>query len=157
MAYRVVYSFDPFEIAGLDKPRNKSVRRDALEEIADYVKTEMLQYIGEGKSPVQGGEWQRKLSKAYAEAKAKVSSAGFANMELTGDMLDALDFKIKGDGTIEIGWFGGENAAKAHGHQNGNDDTNLPVRQLVPDKKQTFRKDIVKGMKEIADAFSEDE
>lgn len=140
--YRVVYEFEP------DEP----VTNEGLREIADYLKTEMLQHIGEGRSPVSGGSWKKSLSPAYEKVKEKLSSKHFANMELTGAMLDALETKIV-NGKIQIGWFGGEQAAKAHNHNVG--DT-LPQRQMIPNPGDSFRRDIVQGAKDIAAEFLKD-
>jgi hypothetical protein len=155
---RVVYEFDPFELSNSEKPRGAS-RRDALNEIADYVKTEVLSYVSEGKSPVKGGEWKRSLSPEYKSIKEKISGSNFANMELTGDMLDALEARVTSRGTIQIGWFGGEQAAKADGHNNFSGNSTLPRRQSIPnaDEGQTFRPDILRGMREIAGEFLPEE
>lgn len=153
MGYRVVYEFDPFYETGVPAPENARERKAALEEIADYVKTEVLDYVGEASSPVEGGEWTKKLNENYEKIKAKISSSTVANMELYGDMLDALQTKINvGKGTIEIGWFGGEQAAKADGHNNFSGESSLPLRQSIPngDEDETFKRPIVEGMKEIA-------
>jgi hypothetical protein len=153
--YKVIYEFKPFEDNGLDLPA-RNARRDALEEIASYVRDEILQYVGEGKSPVSGGEWKKTLSPEYKKIKNEISGVKFANMELYGDMLDALDYKVKTDGTISIGWFGGEQAAKADGHNNFSGKSTLPVRQSIPKPGEVFKRDIVAGMKEIAKTFLED-
>jgi hypothetical protein len=155
---KVVYEFDPFELAGLDKPSTKSDLRAALKEIADYVKTETLSYVGEGKSPVAGGSFKHSLSPAYKKIKEKISGADFANLELTGDMLDALETKITDDGMIQIGIWGKE-AAKADGHNNFSGKSTLPAREFIPNenKSQTFKRDILSGIRGIAEAFLEDD
>lgn len=144
--YRVVYEFDPQDL--VDGP----IEREGLREIADFIRDEMLQHIGAGNSPVSGGAWKKSLSKDYEKIKSKLSSAKFANMELTGAMLDSLETKIV-DGKIQVGWFGGKEAAKANNHNIG--DT-LPQRQLIPGKGQSFKRDIVQGAKEIAREFLKD-
>lgn len=150
---KVVYEFDPFELTGVEVPRGN--RDDALSEIADYVRTEILQYVGEGKSPVQGGAWKKSLSAEYKKIKEKISGSDFANMELTGDMLDALEARVVG-GKIKVGWFGGEEADKADGHNNFSGKSELPLRESIPKENQGFKKDIVTGMREIAEAFMEE-
>lgn len=160
MSYKVVFEFDPFEMANVDEPSSRADRSEALREIADYVKTEMLQYYGEGRSPASGGKWKQKLSPAYEKIKEDISGVDFSNMELYGDMLDAMEVKIVG-GKIKVGWFTGQEAAKAYGHQTGFEGhptiKNGPVRQLVPEEGGKFKSDIVKGMKEIAQAFLDEE
>lgn len=160
MSYKVVFEFDPFEMAKVDRPSNRRDRDEALREIADYVKTEMLQYYGDGSSPASGGKWKRALSPAYEKIKEDISGVDYANMELYGDMLDAMEVKISG-GKIRVGWFTGSEAAKAYGHQTGFEGHPTikkgPVRQLVPNEGGKFKSDIVRGMREIAEAFIEEE
>jgi hypothetical protein len=158
---KVVFEFDPFDAAGMEPPSGKRDLKAALREIGEYVRDELLQYYGDGKSPAMSGEWKKKLTKEYKARKALESSSGFANMELSGDMLDALEFEVTSDGKIKIGWFDSEQAAKAEGHQTGYKGhptiTDGPRRQLLPEKGGSFRKDIVSGMKEIASEFMPDE
>lgn len=160
MSYKVVYEFDPFEETSLNAPEKKSSRRDALKEIAEYVRDELLQYYGDGESPVSRGKWKSKLSSEYAKLKEEISGVDFANMELYGDMLDSLEYKITGN-KIQIGWFGGEEGAKAYGHQTGYDGHPTikkgPVRQLLPNEGERLRPDIREGMKQIAKEFIQED
>lgn len=156
MGYKVVFEFDPFEMSGLDKPGSKRDKAKALTEIADFVRDEILQYVGDGKSPVFGGEWKKSLSKEYKERKGELSSSTIANMELTGDLLDALEARVVGN-KIKVGWFGGEEAAKADGHNNFSGESSLPTRQSIPKEGETFKRDIVQGIKAIAKEFVEED
>lgn len=61
---------------------------------------------------------------------------GKANLEFSGDLLDALDYDTTREG-IEIGWKGRE-AGKADGHNNLSGDSPLPQRRLIPDVGQEF-------------------
>jgi hypothetical protein len=126
----------------------RSDRATAVKDVADFVKESMLDYYGDGVSPVTGDKFKR-LSKDYAKFKRGQSSSAYANMELTGEMLDALEYKIKGS-KIEIGWFGGVDAKKAFNHTTG--DT-LPKRPLVPTARQKFDDPIEEGITEILDAY----
>jgi hypothetical protein len=154
---KITYEFDPFELLGIEKPKSSSDVNAALSDIADYVKTEILQFCGDGKSPVAGGQWKRSLSPEYKKLKEKISGSNFANMELTGEMLDALDARITSSGTIEVGIWG-DQASKADGHNNFSGSSTLPPRQFIPneDKGQTFKPSIISGMKRIAQSFFED-
>jgi uncharacterized protein YgfB (UPF0149 family) len=153
---RVVYEFDPFELAGVDGPDKKSSTREALEEIAEFVKTEIIIHAGEGRSPVSGGAWKRSLSPEYRKLKEKISGVSFANMELHGDLLDALEARVVGN-RIQVGWFSGLEAQKADGHNNFSGKSQLPLRQTIPKEGETFRRDIISGMKQIAEAFMEED
>ena len=157
MSYRVVYEFDPFKEVNVDRPSSKSDRRSAMQDIAEYVRDEILQYVGDGNSPVSGRGKFKALSKDYAEFKKTISSSTTPNMELYGDMLDDLEYRIEGN-KIKIGWFGGEQAAKADGHNNFSGESDLPVRRSIPNAKdgETFKRDILQGIKQIAREALED-
>ena len=73
-------------------------------EIGNYLIEQTLQDVGSQKSPVTGRQFKQ-LSKNYRDFK-KSKAAPLANLELTGDMLDAFKFKEKRSG-IEIGIFNG--------------------------------------------------
>lgn len=149
---KVIFEFDPFELTGVDKPKKRGDFSEALSEIADYVKTEILQYVGGGNSPVAGGSWKKSLSPAYKELKEKISGVKYANMELYGDMLDALEARVVG-GKIQVGFWDRSQVPKAHNHNVG--DT-VPQRQMIPEDDQQFKSPIVKGMREIAESFSDE-
>lgn len=154
MSYKVVYEFDPFD--GLEKPKSKKDTKEALKEIAEFVRDEILQYVGDAKSPVSGGKWKASLSPEYKELKKEISGSSVANMELYGDMLDALEAKVVGN-KIKVGWFSGEQAAKADGHNNFSGESSLPTRQSIPKEGQTFKRDILQGIKAIAKEFIEED
>lgn len=151
---KVAYQFDPFELVGKDIPKGK--KREALAEIADYVKTEVLQYVGDARSPVAGGQYKATLSKAYAKEKGSSK----ANLELTGDMLDSLECVNVG-GKLELRIKGAE-APKAYGHNTGFEGHPTleggPKRQFIPNEEngETFRKSILKGIAGIIDSYEEE-
>jgi hypothetical protein len=146
---KIFFEFDPIG----DKKLSASDRRDALDAIADFVKEQVLEYVGDGKSPVSGGKWKRSLSAKYAAIKSEQSSAGFANMELTGEMLDALEVVVNDDVlSLQIT---GDQAAKADGHNNHSGDSSLPERRFIPDEGQNFKQDILRGIAQIVESFDE--
>lgn len=157
---KVVYEFDPFDEVKLDKPESKRDKTKAMKEIAEYVRDELLQHYGDGESPVSKGKWKRKLSKEYEKFKEGISGSDIANMELYGDMLDSLEYKIEGN-KIKIGWFDTSEAPKAYGHQTGFEGHPTikkgPVRQLLPNDGQKLKPDIREGMKAIAKEFIEED
>lgn len=115
---------------------------DIKDEVGDFVTTSILDYVGEGKSPVTGRSFP-KLSKAYANEEK--GGRTLPNLDLNGDMLNALTFK-KTDSGVEVGIFDSEQAPKAYNHNVG--DT-LPQRQFIADPKQNFVGDIQKGINDI--------
>ena len=145
MVDKVAYNFDPFELVGEEKPSGKL--RQIKKEICDFVRDEVLSFVGSGKSPVKGGAWKRTLSPEYKKQKAKKSSALFANMELTGDMLDSLECVAVGE-NLELR-IKGKQADKADGHNNHTGRSRLPRREFIPKENQTFKEQILQGIREI--------
>jgi len=153
---KLAYEFDPFELSGVEAPKNPVKKREAMEEIADFVKTEVLSACAEGRSPVAGGQWKRTLSKEYREKKLEMSGVGYANMELTGDMLNALEVIPKRGDRISLQIEGAE-AEKADGHNNFSGDSELPLREFIPKPGQTLKRDIISGIRRIAEEFADEE
>jgi phage gpG-like protein len=157
---KMVYEFDPFKESNLDRPESKRELRSALREIAEYVKDELLQHYGDGESPVSGKGRFKQLSKSYEEFKKKHHGSAMPNMELNGDMLDSIEYKIQGN-KILIGWFDSDESAKAYGHQSGYKGhptiKNGPVRQLLPNSGQKLKPDIREGIKAIASELIEED
>lgn len=148
------FEFDPLE--DLDIPRSK--RREALEEMAAFVKEQMLDYIGSGKSPIAGGRWKKTLSPEYSKIKGEHSGAGFANLELSGDLLDSLDVVVTGSGKLSIE-VPSSQAGKAEGNNTGsygNSKSNPSLaREFIPKRGQTFRREIIEGIRQIAENYED--
>lgn len=147
---KIFYEFDPFKLAGV-KPSKGNVR-EAKDAIANYVKEQVLSYVGQGESPVEGGNWKKKLSPEYAKKKKLESSSVFANMELTGAMLDALDVVSKGK-KLSLQITGKEQVAKADGHNNFSGKSALPERDFIPKKGATFKQEIIDGIRSIIEDY----
>lgn len=128
----------------LDLPSTlpKSVADDIKKEVGDFVVTSILDYVGQGKSPVTGRSFKQ-LSEEYADDKK--GGRREPNLDLEGDMLNSLKAELTPKG-IEVGIFDGSQAPKAYNHCVG--DT-LPKRQFIPEPKQRFVGDIEKGIAEI--------
>lgn len=149
MADPVVYKFDIEKLTGKEIPKGKLA--DIKAQIGRYIVEEILQHVGDGKTPVRGGKYKRSLSKEYKKRKAEISSSLFANMELEGDMLNSLVFKKHRGSEISVGIWDSKEAAKADGHNNHSGKSKLPPREFIPKDDQTFKKSIIDGMKEIID------
>jgi hypothetical protein len=117
------------------------LKKDILNEIGDYLKVSILDYVGQSESPVEGGEFQVKLSEEYAKREGKDE----ANLDQTGSMLDSLVYKVVGN-SVKIGIFAKKQTPKAYNHNVG--DT-LPQRQFIPESDQVFKKDIMRGIDEV--------
>lgn len=133
-----------------------SVREDVKKKVGEFLFEQVLLSVGAAKSPVDGEGWPA-LSAAYKKEKEKEGGSGKADLELTGDMLNAFDYKPTKDG-IELGIYG-KDAPKADGHNNFSGDSPLAAigkqRRFLPDVGQEFRASIQDEVgKIIADAVA---
>jgi len=154
MTKKYGYEFDPLK--GSDVPKKEKPK--ALEEIAQFVKEQVLSYIGDGKSPVSGGNWKKSLTKEYKKIKGQESSVNFANLELSGDLLDALDVVVKSNGKLSLE-VSGDQAGKAEGNNIGSygrDPNPKNARRFIPLSGETLKKQIVDGIKDIIQDYEKD-
>lgn len=150
------YDFDPMALTGIKVP--KEDREAALADVATYVKEQILSKSADGESSVRGGRWKKKLTPGYLERKKEESGVGYADMQLTGDMLDALQTEVVGRKVrIEIA---GDEADKAEGNllgSYGRDPDPSKAREFMPHKKgQQLSPDIVAGVKSILKRYEEE-
>lgn len=136
-----------FDIPGFeDIPEDNQT--EAADDVAQYLIESILDYIGDSKSPVAGGSFKAELSKAYAEREGKEK----ANLDLNGDMLNALTFKVNyATGTITIGIFEEDQAIKSFNHNTG--DT-LPQRQFIPGEDELLKAEIIRGVGRILEEYN---
>lgn len=152
-----LHTIDIFKETGIKVPKKN--QREALEASAEFIREQILLNTGEGKTSVQGGKWKRKLSKGYADKKADESTANFANMELSGDMLDALEVRAEGGKvTIEVT---GDQADKAEGNllgSYGRSPDPSQAREFMPHARgQKLKKDIMEGVAEILQEYADEQ
>ena len=155
MSRKVEYIFDPFEITNRD-PLPKDKRAEALDDISNFVLESVLQHVGESTSPVSGryGKFQA-LSKAWKAKKEEEGGTPIPNLEFTGSMLSALECNIKG-GKLVLRIKGSE-SDKADGHNNHSGESKIPTRRFIPLESdgETFKKEIINGIKTIIDTYEE--
>lgn len=158
---KIEYKFDPFELAGIDIediPRAK--RSEVLETVSNYVLESVLSDVGGKRSPVTGESF-KPLSPAYKVLKKKKGGTPVPNLEMDGDMLNALKVK-KGSSEISLYIPSGKQALKADNHNKFSPEsknTPVPARKFIPNasEDETFRPAIIKGIKGILkDAIEED-
>lgn len=148
MATLVKYDFDPFEIAGVSRRKfSDSDIQDIMSDVSDLVKEKVLDYVGSGESPVSGVRKFKALNEKYA--KEQKGGSRLPNLELEGDMLNAVKVIPKGKKlrlTLDE-----DQQDKADGHNNFSGLSNLPPRRFVPkeDDGQTFKEDIIKHIRDI--------
>lgn len=143
--------FYTIEPDGIDE-LSRADKKELLDQIGEYVKFTMLDYIGENRSPVDGDKFE-KLSKKYAQKVGHKQS----DLQAEGDLLDSLDFKIRSS-SIEIGFFEKLQAAKAYGHTTGMEghpwlEGITPERKILPMGKEKFDSDIMDGIAALVEEF----
>lgn len=151
---KIFFEFDPFELTGMPKP--KSGIREAKQRCADLVLEEVLNTVGQARSPVAGESWKSSLSKGYKAVKGDYSSNLTANMELHGDLLDNLECVVNPKGRLELRNTGRQ-TGKADGHNNHSGQSSLPQRRYIPDTGQTFKRDIIEKMKVILSDYVDED
>lgn len=130
-------------------PENQ--HKKVKKEVGDFVKEEILRSLSEGQSPV-AGESFKKLNAEYA--KAEKGGDRTPNLELDGDLLDALVYKDVAGG-IEIGVFKASEIGKADGHNKWNlaNNNKIPKRRFIPKGNQNFDQEIMSGISSIVNEF----
>lgn len=114
-------------------------RRSAKDEIGEFLIDSILQNVGTAKSPIKGESFPA-LTKDYKKSKVDQGAGTKANLELHGDMLDALVFKHTAKG-VKVGILG-EEAAKADGHNNFSGKSRITQRRFLPGEGQAFKPSI---------------
>lgn len=152
MSYDVIFDFDPFVLAGVEPPKDPKDRELALEEIAEYVVDKVKDSCDNTTSPVAGYGAFPKLSPDYKKEKRSRGEPGEPNLTLDGDMLDALECISDGEGLkLQIT---GAQGPKADGHNNHSGKSELPLRRFIPEEGETFKKDILAGIRTITKRWS---
>lgn len=142
---------DPFD--GISVPA--SARKQIAEVIGEFLVEQTQMKLGDSESPVEGYGRFQDLSEAYADHKKEEIGHDDPNLEFSGKMRDALTFKTRADGTIEIGVFGSQ-ATKADGHNNLSGESRLPTRRFIPGEGESYDSEITQQVEElIADMVGE--
>lgn len=132
---------------------NKTEKAEVLDMIGELLVEQILDYVTDEKSPVTGNAF-KPLSLEYARRKKEEVGNTRANLDLNGDMLQSLDYKVS-EGKIEIGVFGSE-AHKADGHNNISGDSKITTRQFIPKRGQAFDSQIKDLIKDTIDTYIAD-
>lgn len=119
--------------------------------MGEFVVNEILRSVSEGKSPVSGRGQFKKLNKLYADEEK--GGDRNPNLELDGDMLDALTYKPVSGNNIEVGIFASSQVPKADGHNNFSGESKLPTRRFIPEEDESFKKNINQGINRILKDF----
>lgn len=139
------------ELAGLTKAQKKEL----LDQVGELLVDQTLQSLADQRSPLSGYGKFKKLSDHYAEFKKEVTGSTDANLDLHGDMIRDLDFRILNENQIQIAVYG-DSAAKADGHNNISGDSSLPLRRFLPDEGESYNNTIKALVKELVTSYRAD-
>lgn len=131
------------ELSGL----SKSARLDALEEVGEFLVEQTLVNAAESSSLVKGEKIPALTSKQYKLKKRAEVGNSSANLELSGEMLDSVDYKVSGE-TVTIGVFG-DAALRADGHNNFSGKSSLPKRRIFPAEGQEYKDQVMREVRRI--------
>lgn len=131
-----------------------SIRGEVLNEIGNYIITSILDDVGGGLSPVTGKRF-KSLDQEYADEEK--GGDKLPNLELEGDMLGALNYRIDGNEII-YGITDEDQAAKAYGHNTGMKghkflENKVPVRKFIPNPDEQLRLEIRNGINNLLDGY----
>lgn len=105
-----------------------------------FLVEQILASVAKEQSPVEGEDWP-KLDKDYKKHKVAEGLPGKANLESSGELLDALTYKTTKTG-VEVGFFNSQ-AWKADGHLKfSGAENNIPQRRFLPAEGQSFKRSI---------------
>lgn len=138
------------ELDGLTKAQ----KRELVDQIGELLVEQVLSYVADVSTPVSGAGFKKTLSPEYKKRKLDEIGSGEPNLDLTGEMLNSLDYKVQGE-RIELGIFG-EDAPKADGHNNFSGKSSLPQRRFLPGEGQEFKSDIKRLVKETVESYKAD-
>lgn len=137
------------DIGGLPSNLKQAIKT----EVGEFVTDEILRSVSKGTSPVAGRGRFKILNNEYA--KDEKGGNRSPNLELDGDMLDALTFKntSSNSNSIKVGIFSGKQVPKADGHNDFSGDSKLPTRRFIPNDKdrEIFDKRIEDGIDRIVE------
>jgi len=131
------------ELKGL----SRSDKSAAIDEIGNFLVEQTLVNASESTSLVKGESIPALTSKPYKLKKRGEVGNAKANLELTGEMLDSIDFK-SGSNSLTIGVYG-EAALRADGHNNFSGKSSLPKRRIFPDEGQEYKSSVKKEIDRI--------
>lgn len=133
----------------------KSDQDELKSRIGELLVEQILETVADARTPIEGGEYKRTLSKEYGKFKTEETGSNKANLDLTGEMLSSLDYKIEGN-KIKLGIFDAIEAPKADGHNNFSGESKLPTRQFLPKEGQDFKSNIRELLKDTVAAYKAD-
>lgn len=146
---------DEFDKNGIKDTDKKDT---LLKAAGSLILSEVVQYLDKGVTPVSKGSYKKSISPEYKKVKTKKGGKPLADMQLTDNMLNSIEFRNSGN-KLTIGIVGTDkdtktSKLKAYNHNVG--DT-LPKRQWLPDdsKDEKFKRSIIKKVKDLIKSEAE--
>ena len=138
-------------------PENR--RRSTKSQVGEFIVARIKQSLNTSSSPVQGEGFKTSLSEEYKKYKQSQGAGTRANLRLFGDLLNSLNYENPNGSELGIGHTGTgrdgrPNARKCVGHCHF-ESSDLPRRRYLPDKGQSYKKNIEDGIKEIVNENKE--
>lgn len=139
-----------------DKKLSTSEKNEIKELVGEHLINNILEKVADSHSPVTGRKFKQ-LNEEYAEREKNGDRD--ANLDLFGDMLNSLEYKVKRNG-IEIGIYDEDQAIKSYAHNTGF--KGHPVladkglkRQFIPNKGENFTKSVLSGVRDVIEEYLE--
>lgn len=134
----------------------KGVDSSAKDDAAEVLKVNMLEMIHAGRSPITGRKFP-KLTKDYEQKKKSEGGSGNPDLELSGEMLDSLDVRVKGKKLQIV--IDEEQFGKAEGNNIGSygrDPNQKKARKFYPEDGERYTEAVLGDVKSILrDAIDE--
>lgn len=132
-------------------------REKVKREVGNYVLEKTLEDVSQTRSPVTGRPFRPLKKGPYLKEKRAQAGTTAPNLELTGDMLDALEFRSERGG-VRIGVFKESESLKADNHNkfsSKSQKTKVPARKFIPvsKNKEQYRPEIRKEIQTIIEEF----
>jgi len=157
MASKISFKVNLVDLVPLEEldQLTQSTKKEVATELGEFIVDKILSDTSSQRSSVTGQQWQG-LSKDYKKTKTKIA-VGKANLELHGDMLNALKARSDYEG-VEVGVFTKKEAQKADGHCHYGifGESKLPIRRFIPNGEDTtlrpgIMSQVIRVAKELVD------
>ena len=132
----------------------------AKQDVADYLKNEIIRTVHKGDSPVKGESKFQRLDTKYA--KKEKGGVRLANLQLEGDLLDSFKVTPSTGSLLKVGHEGGQ-VPKADGHNQASSKAktwaaknDFPKRRYIPATGQVFDDKITNEIRSIIKEYVPD-
>jgi len=142
----IKFEFNPFKVLGLELSEDAD-KADVLERGAEFLKDQVLKYMGQQNSPVGGYGTFKGLTKEYARTKKAGGGSPVPNLEFSGKLKDAIEtYTTENKIGIRVK---GKQALVADGHCNHSGESKIPQRTFIPADGENWKPAILSGIGRI--------